>query len=67
MMGHLYYHTKKYSYFQPTTDKNDVKIRLGLNTALKSHQKVNEYPRVIHKENFRLHIENTFFFGFFHF
>ena len=22
--------------------------------------------RVIHKENFRLHIENTFFFGFFH-
>jgi hypothetical protein len=24
-------------------------------------------PRVIHKENFRLHIENTFFFGFFHF
>jgi hypothetical protein len=44
-MGHLYYHTKKYSYFQPTTDKNDVKIRLGLNTALKSHQKVKEYPK----------------------
>ncbi len=45
MMGHLYYHTKKYSYLQPTTDKNDVKSRLGLNTAQKRHQKVNEYPK----------------------